>query len=701
MKSRLCFSLLWFAHGVRSSTISPEDAQKSVGATLTHAARNPHWPVQHNETLECFQVTHPVETHLGLAIGDQVVRGPGQGGVRPFCTQQLVKHTFGNSYGHPFVRKFMPPACDFNKAFINVTIKSQGHQFDRLATLWLGDIEIWRTSTAEPTSQPGIAWHFLKDMTPFDSLWREPQTVIFDLGNLVNDLYTGLYDVTIDVTFFEAVVDHMRREHRPADHILPLSAKRSKQGQASTFVFPETSAAAVVKLPPKIGRAILTVAATGQAEEEFWWSNVPERAADSFPSSKAARLPAMGSMREVRIYIDGQVAGLAWPFPVVFTGGIAPPLHRPMVGLQVFDMREYEVDVTPWLGYLSDGDEHTISLEVFGVNNSHKANPVFAHVGSNWVLSGKIFAWLGNAELKPTQAPKVEISEIDWISEIDVLDSTAIDYRQSAGRHINVQGVVASVHDEPRTANWTQTFSMVNDGKMRNTAYWHHVNSNYTGTSVAYHGSTPRLASRFAYPISTTYEYKAPQGPNTLELEASLEQGMDLRVTMDSPFATGMEAFLDKRRSSSGAALKATRIGHALFTQGPDGSHGSGTTNQRYELSAMDQPTGDDITGRPAAALYRRTVSVVNETITHDQQRVADSKRKVPTPARGHLHSTTVTQLSAEFAPFPLMRFGGTNVFHRGNGEGPASRIAEGFIDQSSDSRWKSLLHHANRLLWD
>merc|ERR1712025_772078 len=100
----------------------------------------------------------------------------------------------------------------------------------------------------------------------------------------------------------------------------------------------------------------------------------------------------------------------------------------------------------------------------------------------------------------------------------------------------------------------------------------------------------------------------------------------------------------------------------------------------------MDQPTGDDIIGRPAVALYRRTVSVVNETITHDRQRIADSKHKVPTPARGHLHSIIVTKHSAEFAPFPLMHFGGTNVFHRGNGEGPASQIADGLIDQSWES---------------
>jgi hypothetical protein len=51
--------------------------------------------------------------------------------------------------------------------------------------MFLNDTEIWRTSTAEPKPDPGIRWTYVKDVTPYLSLWQAPQKLIFDLGNLV------------------------------------------------------------------------------------------------------------------------------------------------------------------------------------------------------------------------------------------------------------------------------------------------------------------------------------------------------------------------------------------------------------------------------------------------------------------------------------------------------------------------------------
>lgn len=45
-----------------------------------------------------------------------------------------------------------PSGCSFNRVTFNLTVTSRGRQFDRLAIVYLGDIEIWRTSTAEPTA---------------------------------------------------------------------------------------------------------------------------------------------------------------------------------------------------------------------------------------------------------------------------------------------------------------------------------------------------------------------------------------------------------------------------------------------------------------------------------------------------------------------------------------------------------------------
>lgn len=70
---------------------------------------------------------------------------------------------------------------------MNFTVTSAGRQFDRLALMFFNDTEVWRTSTAEPKPEPGIAWTYWKDMTPYLSLWKSPQKLIFDLGNLIGE----------------------------------------------------------------------------------------------------------------------------------------------------------------------------------------------------------------------------------------------------------------------------------------------------------------------------------------------------------------------------------------------------------------------------------------------------------------------------------------------------------------------------------
>lgn len=97
------------------------------------------------------------------------------------CQVKLMEYSFANSYGRPFVGPYSPPDCDFNRVVLNFTSRSIGRQFDRLAVMYLNDTEIWRTSTAEPTST-GIFWNYKKDVSEYVSLWRQSQQIIFDLG---------------------------------------------------------------------------------------------------------------------------------------------------------------------------------------------------------------------------------------------------------------------------------------------------------------------------------------------------------------------------------------------------------------------------------------------------------------------------------------------------------------------------------------
>jgi len=116
--------------------------------------------------LEVFQIHPPVLTvanNGALQITDDRTNTGSQtyDHNHAVCEKVLVVHSFGYSYGHPFVANYTAPTCKFNRVTWNLTVVSAGRQFDRLGIVYLGDIEVFRTSTAEPTAN-GIIWTYLK-----------------------------------------------------------------------------------------------------------------------------------------------------------------------------------------------------------------------------------------------------------------------------------------------------------------------------------------------------------------------------------------------------------------------------------------------------------------------------------------------------------------------------------------------------------
>jgi hypothetical protein len=116
---------------------------------------------------------------------------------------------------------------------------------------------------------------------------------------------------------------------------------------------------------------------------EFWYSNVFSSDVHTFGSDP---LPGHSPFREIQLLIDGRLAGVVWPFPVIFTGGIVPGLWRPVVGVDAFDIREDEIDITPWLPLLCDGESHAFAIRVVGIDDDGKGHGRLSEtVGSYWV----------------------------------------------------------------------------------------------------------------------------------------------------------------------------------------------------------------------------------------------------------------------------------------------------------------------------
>ncbi|KAG7129477.1 hypothetical protein HYQ45_011341 [Verticillium longisporum] len=600
-----------------------------VFALSRQASNDSQKPISHasqslngnSQPLQCFQVAQPVLGPTGPVY--QADNEPGFDAVRSkdSCVVQLMSHSFGFSYGKPFVGHYTPPpACEFDRVIMNFTVSSSGRQFDRLALMFLNDTEVWRTSTAEPKPTPGIVWTYWKDMTEFLALWRSPQTIIFELGNLVDETYTGSFNCTLTATFFKSQVTRQHQGGTPADMIIPISAKNGASGKGSAWSLPSEQAVSTIYFPQHANRAVFSLSANGQMAEEFWWSNVLQSDVDTF-NDTASSMPGLSPFREVQLYIDDQLAGVQWPFPVVFTGGVSPALHRPIVGLEAFDLREHEIDVSAWLPVLCDGQSHTFQIRVVGIDDDTAPASLSDKIDAYWVVTGKIFVWLDEPGSVTTgAAPKVDVPEpLLLISHQRQQDGHGVnellDYSLRVRRAVSVTGEVRTQKGTYQ-AWWHQELTYSNLG---------HVSSfgtnqiNRMTISGADEASGPRqYAKEYSYPLYANTSFSIGSD-KSLTIEAELEQGLRLKTWGHAIFASGLEAFGAVSQDGNqplGCKLETLRTGKAGFHQSGDRrrSSGSGWTRQDFYFGGIDSGSKDDV------ALYVRNVMAINDTVVSDRE---------------------------------------------------------------------------------
>lgn len=269
-----------------------------------------------------------------------------------------------------------------------MTVTSAGINYDRLSLLYFGDNELWRSTTAMPV-RTGIFYTIFKDMTAYTPLLREEQKVILQLDNIFDSVFTGNFNVTITALYYNDDAGNGGNIN-PPDAILPISSLSSAQNTTSVISLPDGNATVELTFPRNVERAVVSIFASGNGNEEFWYTDVPVQFLQTFGNSTFAN--GYGPWREVQLLIDGDLAGFVWPKPTVFTGGINTGLWVPIIGINAFDLKSVDVDVSPWLGLLCDGDPHTFELKVVGYNSS--AASLLGTVASNWYVSGQVFLWL-------------------------------------------------------------------------------------------------------------------------------------------------------------------------------------------------------------------------------------------------------------------------------------------------------------------
>ncbi|MFZ0418256.1 MAG: peptide-N4-asparagine amidase [Candidatus Sulfotelmatobacter sp.] len=252
-----------------------------------------------------------------------------------------------------------PWAAVILEADINL---NAGIQYDRTANFWLGPVNIYFGTTAEP-SNIGPSWHVENDLTDYSSIFYTAQSGQADIGNTLCCGLTSTIYASASLEFYP--VPAGQSAPVSANVVLPLSA--GPAGGTVALGSGTSTLSGTFTMPTNVQAAYLDVYAQSQSDDEFWYTCVP--------NDVSGELESCGNtgFRETEITIDGQPAGVAPVFPWIYTGGIDPYLWFPIPGVQTLNFTPYRVNLTPFAGLLSNGQEHTVSLSVYNADNYFSA----------------------------------------------------------------------------------------------------------------------------------------------------------------------------------------------------------------------------------------------------------------------------------------------------------------------------------------
>lgn len=369
-----------------------------------------------------------------------------------------------------------------------------GRQFDRTGEIWLGGTNIFFGTTPEPSQDVERTWHTESNLTEYSPLFTVAQQGRVDLGNLVNQTYTSHIHGSAYLQFYPLA----QGQNPPptANLVLPMSA--SSTGGTVTLNTPSDQLAQTFSLPTNVERAYLDVIAQGQQGDEFWYTCAPNDVAGELLNCGNT------SFREAEVSIDGTPAGVAPIYPWIFTGGIDPFLWRPIPGVHTLNFEPYRVDLTPFAGVLSDGQQHTVAISVYNADYYFSATAtllLYQDMGSNQVSGAVTTNTIGQAD--PVVTENLSNNGPYVIGTVNV----------SSNRGFTVEGFVQTSHGTVDTKvvqsinfNNGQRYRVNADGSIYDQTIAQTTSISSATTTQNSNGTTVK-SEQYAWPLSMNYDF--------------------------------------------------------------------------------------------------------------------------------------------------------------------------------------------------
>ncbi|KAF9532985.1 peptide N-acetyl-beta-D-glucosaminyl asparaginase amidase A-domain-containing protein [Crepidotus variabilis] len=519
------------------------------------------------------------------------------------CTIKVLERDFAFSYGLAEVVQLQPPTdCGpsgtWSAITLNFTVTSNGTQYDRLGIFTFQNVEIWRTSTPEPVKGDGIIWTYIKDVTRYLPLFKKPGTFILQLDNLIQEGLDGVYSTVLYATFYASTPSHPPAQ--TADVLLPISNMKNDTGN-DVSVPPGFSLN--LTLPRNSVQVIAELYASGNAQEEFWYTNTPNK---FLPNLPADNYLGQGPFREVRLLIDGQLAGAVYPYVTFFTGAYVPAFWRPINSYGAQDLPTYFLDVTPFVPLLSDGKPHNFSIDVASAEDDKG-------ILQNWYLSGVLHVYTDSSS-KPTTGKMTRYAADPYSksSTTGTVHANSVDSIVSAKRVVHVESTIVSGSGKKNHVVFSQELLYKNVQNYRNNGLTENMTQTASGSILSTHNGVPVLVDQFFYPVTVNFTAFDSTFKNwSTVIDSSYRREL-------LPLPNVMKTKIDNRQQTTGY----------YFIQS-SGNYGNGTNDSNFHYS-------DDHGNTYSRDVGAEYLNYTNVRITHDKESgslaksvVADDSQKV------------------------------------------------------------------------